>query len=152
MRAGASSVHGRCRRRCRWKCRRCAPRSDNREQDPSATRVHADWRESSPDESRAIRPAGGWPPPPQCAEAEDRYRSVQPCVGGRLWWLPLSLSAFLWLKAAADDAVAIARRHVDPRFGIAIELRGSPARVVARRCAVVLAGFRDAVAFLRFKP
>src|SRR6266446_6519628 len=60
----------------------------------------------------------------------------------------VSLSWLLRLKAATDDAVAVSRRHVDPGFRIAIELRGSPTRVVAGRCAVVLAGLRDAVALL----
>src|SRR5258706_12398209 len=59
--------------------------------------------------------------------------------------------SLLRLKAAADNAVAIARRYVDPGFRIAIELRGSSTRVVAGRCAIVLAGLRDAVALLRLE-
>src|SRR5712691_9238095 len=147
----ASGGHDRCRRRCRLRCRLCERRSGNRERDPSATRVRADSRESSPDESRAIRRAGEWPPPPQCAEAEGRYRSVQPWVVRCHWRWPRSLSPLLRLKAAADDAVAIARWYVDPGFRIAIELRGSSTRVVAGRGAVVLAGLRDAVALLRLE-
>src|SRR4029453_768675 len=57
-----------------------------------------------------------------------------------------SVEFLLRLKPATNDAVAVARGHVDPGFRIAIEFRGTPTRVVAGRRAVVLAGLRDAVA------
>src|SRR6058998_3253653 len=45
----------------------------------------------------------------------------------------------------------VAGMDVDPRLRIAVEFRGSAARVVAGRRAVVFAGLRDAVALLRLE-
>src|SRR5215813_3623805 len=52
---------------------------------------------------------------------------------------------------AADDAVAIAFRHVDPGLLVGVDLRGSGAGIVPRRGAVVLAGLGEAVALLGFE-
>src|SRR5258708_30345611 len=60
--------------------------------------------------------------------------------------------SLLRLQAAADDSLAVADRHVNPRLRIAAELRRPAARVVAGRRAVVLAGFGDAVALLGLEP
>src|SRR5215813_12391419 len=53
--------------------------------------------------------------------------------------------------AAADDAVAIAFRHVDPGLLVGIDLRSSGAGIVAGRGAVVLAGLGEPVALLGFE-
>src|SRR5262245_24772230 len=53
--------------------------------------------------------------------------------------------------AAANDAVAIAFRHVDPGLLVGVDLRGSGAGIVAGRGAVVLAGLGEAVALLGFE-
>jgi hypothetical protein len=53
--------------------------------------------------------------------------------------------------AAADDPFAVALRHIDPCFGIAVYFRCPAAGVITCRRAVILAGLGDTVALLRFE-
>src|SRR5690606_2104197 len=64
---------------------------------------------------------------------------------------PRSPPSGLRRPAAADDALAIAGGYVDPRAWIGVRSRGAGARVVPRRCAVVLAGLGDAVTLFRLE-
>src|SRR6185369_5578962 len=80
-----------------------------------------------------------------CMVSSPEWLAGRPAIGtGR----PLARrSRLLGVLAAADDLVAGASRHVDPRIVLAIALAGAGARGV-RGLGVVLAGLHDAVALL----